>query len=92
MAKMPIAVLGIDLGKNSCSVAGLHVNGAVVLRRRMTREGFGGICQQAADLHRGDGSVLRRALPGSDVCLARPDRLISPEYVRPYVKSLTWLF
>ena len=38
MAKLPIAVLGIDLGKNSCSVAGLDANGAVVLRRRMTRE------------------------------------------------------
>jgi transposase len=38
MAKMPITVLGIDLGKNSCSVAGLDINGAVVLRRRMTRE------------------------------------------------------
>jgi len=38
MAKMPITVLGIDLGKNSCSVAGLDMNGAVVLRRRMTRE------------------------------------------------------
>jgi hypothetical protein len=35
---MPIAVLGIDLGKNSCSVAGLDMHGAVVLRRRMTRE------------------------------------------------------
>jgi transposase len=38
MTKMPIAVLGIDLGKNSCSVAGLDMHGAVVLRRRMTRE------------------------------------------------------
>ena len=72
MAKMPIAVLGVDLGKNSCSVAGLDVNGAVVLRRRMTREGLVAFCQQATDLHRGDGSVLRGALPGSDVCLARP--------------------
>ena len=40
MAKMPIAVLGIDLGKNSCSVAGLDANGAVVLRRRMGRDGL----------------------------------------------------
>ena len=31
-------VLGIDLGKNSCSLAGLDTTGAVVLRRRMTRE------------------------------------------------------
>ena len=33
-----IAVLGIDLGKNSCSLAGLDPSGAVVLRRRMRRE------------------------------------------------------
>ena len=33
MTKTPIAVLGIDLGKNSCSVAGLDMHGAVVLRR-----------------------------------------------------------
>ena len=39
MTKMPIATLGIDLGKNSCSIAGLDATGAVVLRRRMTREG-----------------------------------------------------
>jgi hypothetical protein len=32
---MQIAALGIDLGKNSCSVVGLDVGGAVVLRRRM---------------------------------------------------------
>ena len=39
MAKTPIAVLGIDPGKNSCSVVGLDMNGAVVLRRKMmTRE------------------------------------------------------
>jgi transposase len=33
MAK--IAVLGIDLGKNVCSLAGLDQTGKVVLRRRM---------------------------------------------------------
>lgn len=39
MTKTPIAVLGIDLGKNSRSVSGLGSTGAMVLRRRMTREG-----------------------------------------------------
>ena len=29
-----IAVLGIDLGKNVCSVVGLDASGAVVMRRR----------------------------------------------------------
>lgn len=32
---MTIMMLGIDLGKNSCSVAGLDTTGKVVLRRRM---------------------------------------------------------
>jgi hypothetical protein len=39
MTNTLVAVLGIDLGKNSCSLAGLDATGAVVLRRRMTREG-----------------------------------------------------
>ena len=32
---MKVATIGIDLGKNSCSLAGLDGTGAVVLRRRM---------------------------------------------------------
>jgi transposase len=35
---MDIVVLGIDLGKNSCSVVGLGATGHVLLRRRMKRE------------------------------------------------------
>ena len=35
---MNIAVLGIDLGKNVCSVVGLDPSGAVVLRRRVRRD------------------------------------------------------
>ncbi len=40
MAKMPIAVLWIDLGKNSSSVAGLDADGAVVLRRVLRQLGL----------------------------------------------------
>jgi hypothetical protein len=36
---MQIAVLGVDLGKNSCSVVGLDASGRVVLKRRLRREG-----------------------------------------------------
>ena len=36
---MQVAVLGIDLGKNACSVVGLDPVGAVVLRRRLSRPG-----------------------------------------------------
>ena len=35
---MDISVLGIDLGKNSCSVVGLDATGKVIVRRRMRRE------------------------------------------------------
>jgi hypothetical protein len=35
---MDIAILGIDLGKNSCSVVGLGASGQVILRRRMQRK------------------------------------------------------
>ena len=35
---MKIVMLGIDLGKNLCSLAGLDKTGAVVFRRRMKRE------------------------------------------------------
>ena len=35
---MTIATIGIDLGKNSCSLAGLDDKGAVVLRRRLSRD------------------------------------------------------
>ena len=35
---MKVSVLGIDLGKNVCSIVGLDEIGAVVLRRRAKRE------------------------------------------------------
>ncbi len=34
---MGIVVLGIDLSKNSCSLAGLDGSGRVILRRRLRR-------------------------------------------------------
>src|SRR5690242_912829 len=41
--EMDIHVLGIDLGKNSCSVVGLDLTGRVLLRRRMRRESIVGL-------------------------------------------------
>jgi hypothetical protein len=35
---MNVSVLGIDLGKNICSIVGLNASGAVILRRRAKRE------------------------------------------------------
>jgi transposase len=85
---MQIAVLGIDLGKNSCSVVGLDRTGKVLLRRRLQRESViklaSGLapCVVALEACCGAhhlGHALRDR--GHDV------RLMSPEYVRPYVKS-----
>ncbi len=36
---MSIVILGIDLGKNSCSIVGLDADGSVIVRRRMRRDG-----------------------------------------------------
>ena len=85
---MQIAVLGIDQGKNSCSVVGLDVAGRVVLRRRLRRDGViklaAGVpcCVMAMEACCGAhhlGRLLRDH--GHQV------RLMSPEYVRPYVKA-----
>ena len=88
MTKTPIAVLGIDLGKNSCSLAGLDATGAVVLRRRMTREGVVAFaaklpaCVTAMEACCGAHFLGRTfASQGHTV------RLMSPEYVSPYVKA-----
>ena len=35
---MTIVILGVDLGKNACSVVGVDAAGAVVLRRSMRRQ------------------------------------------------------
>lgn len=37
---MNVVVIGIDLGKNSCSVAGMDSGGKVVFRRRVSRSGL----------------------------------------------------
>ena len=85
---MQIALLGIDLGKNSCSVAGIDTTGQVLLRRRLHRDSIPKLaakfpeCIIAMEACCGAhhlGRVLRRQ--GHVV------RLMSPEYVRPYVKA-----
>jgi len=85
---MDIAVLGIDLGKNSCSIVGLDVSGQVVLRRRMHRKTIIDMaeklppCVIAMEACCG-AHHLGRALVGQGHTV----RLMSPEYVRPYVKA-----
>src|SRR6202050_3239801 len=85
---MDIAVLGGGLGKNVCSVCGLDASGAVVMRRKVRRETLVALAEKLAPCVVGMeaccgahhlGRVF--AAHGHDV------RLMSPEYVRPYVKA-----
>src|SRR5918998_3693628 len=85
---MQITVLGVDLGKNSCSVVGLDAGGRVVLRRRLSQDGVGKLaaglpaCVAAMEACCG-AHHLGRLLRG----MGHEVRLMSPEYVRPYVKA-----
>ena len=85
---MKVSVLGIDLGKNVCSLVGLDASGAVVLRRRVKRETLIRLaarmppCIVAMEACCGAHYLGRIfAARGHEV------RLMSPEYVRPYVKA-----
>src|SRR5215217_7668943 len=85
---MQVAVLGVDLGKNSCSVVGLNGTGEVVLRRRMRRDTLVTLasslppCIVAMEACCGAHHLGRLlAAQGHSI------RLMSPEYVRPYVKA-----
>ena len=85
---MDIVIVGIDLGKNSCSLAGLDASGRVVLRRRMRRSAVGSFV-----------TSLRRCVVAMEACCGAHHlgrvfgaqghevRLMSPEYVHPYVKA-----
>lgn len=85
---MLIAILGIDLGKNSCSIVGVDVAGAVVVRRTIRRQTLIDYvaklpaCVIAMEACCGAHHLGRLfAAKGHQV------RLMSPEYVRPYIKA-----
>jgi transposase len=85
---MEIAILGIDLGKNSCSVVGLDSTGKVLVRRRMRRDTVIAFCSKlppcVAAMEACCGAHhMGRAL----LAQGHTVRLMSPEYVRPYVKA-----
>jgi transposase len=85
---MEVSVLGVDLGKNICSVVGLDATGAVVLRRRAKRETLIALaarlrpCVVAMEACCG-AHYLGRVFAGH----GHDVRLMSPEYVRPYIKA-----
>ena len=85
---MQVTVLGIDLGKNSCSVVGLDAVGRVLLRRRIRRDGVVRFVERLPPC-----TVAMEACCGAHhlgrqlACFGHAVRLMSPEYVRPYVKA-----
>ena len=85
---MAVAVLGIDLGKNSCSLIGLDETGRIEVRRRMRRESVAAFtvklpaCVVAMEPCCGAHHLGRSLVEQGHTV-----RLMSPEYVRPYVKA-----
>lgn len=85
---MEIVILGVDLGKTVCSLAGLAGSGQVVMRRRIRRNQLSAIlvnlppCIVALEACCGAHQVGRLAAD-----LGHEVRLMPPEYVRPYVKA-----
>ena len=85
---MQIAVLGIDLGKNSCSLVGLDQNGAVVTRRRLRPGSLAEFTQSLpACIIAMEACCGAHHLGRLLVAQGHTVRLMSPEYVRPYVKA-----
>ena len=85
---MTIVILGVDLGKTSCSVVGVDAAGSVVARRTMRRQTLIDYvtklpaCVVAMEACCGAHHLGRLfAARGHEI------RLMSPEYVRPYIKA-----
>lgn len=84
-----IDVLGIDLGKNLCSLVGLDGSGRVVLRKTIRRHRT----LIEVERHR-PRIVAMEACCGAHFftppmqALGCEVRLMSPEYVKPYVKAM----
>ena len=83
-----VTVLGIDLGKNSCSVAGLDEAGRVVLRRRVPRDGLAALLDKLPSCIVAMEACCGAHFVGRSAEVRRHQvRLMPPEYVRPYVKA-----
>ena len=88
MAVTAISVLGVDLGKNLCSVVGLDAAGAVVMRRKVRRETLIGLAEKLPPCTVGMEACCGAHHLGRLFAACGHDvRLMSPEYVRPYVKA-----
>ena len=85
---MQVSVLGIDLGKNSCSVVGLDGIGQVVVQRRMRRETvIAFAAKQSRCIVAMEACCGAHHMGRALAAQGHTVRLMSPEYVRPYVKA-----
>ncbi len=85
---MKVHVLGIDLGKNVCSLVGLDEAGAVVVRRRAKRETLLALAAKLPPCIIGmEACCGAHHLGRLFVGQGHDVRLMSPEYVRPYIKA-----
>ena len=85
---MSIVIVGIDLGKNSCSIVGLDSLGTVVVRRRLRRDSVIAFASKLpACIMAMEACCGVHHMGRSLAALGHEVRLMSPEYVRPYVKA-----
>ena len=85
---MQLSIIGIDLGKTSCSLVGLDAAGKVLVRRRMRRDTVVELCSKVpACVVAMEACCGARHIGRALAARGHEIRLMSPEYVRPYVKA-----
>ncbi|WP_108500926.1 IS110 family transposase [Paracoccus indicus] len=85
---MSIVIVGVDLGKNSCSIVGLACMGTVTVRRRLRRDGVIAFASKLpARIMAMEACCGAHHMGRTLAALGHEVRLMSPVYVRPYVKA-----
>ena len=84
-----IAVVGVDIGKNSFHVVGLDDRGAIVLRQKWSRSQVEARFAEYAAVPDRDGGLRRSASSKSETqqAFGHDARLMPAKYVRPYSKG-----
>ncbi|UAK25475.1 IS110 family RNA-guided transposase [Sphingomonas nostoxanthinifaciens] len=85
---MSIVILGVELGENSCSIVGVDAAGAIMTRRSMRRQTLiDYVLKLPACVVAMEACCGAHHLGRLFVARGQEVRLMSPEYVRPYVKA-----
>lgn len=88
MTKTSIAVIGIDLRKNSCSLAGMDAAGAVIMPKAMTRDAIATFAAtMSASIIAMEACCGAHFLGRKLALQGRTIRLMSSECVQPCVKA-----